>query len=183
MSIEEKIANNLSSHLNSINDKIAYLQARMVKVEESYDELLSILKSQLIQVKNEIVVTDDAIQYSRPYIDLSPAKAYDFYLDQDRNFVILDVASEFYERPVEMEEAIKIEHKLINNQQFELPGKNTPILVISEDGTTSILACETLNKLGYYMVYNISGGYKFWPGAQDFDDSDENDEDIVFKVA
>jgi rhodanese-related sulfurtransferase len=38
------------------------------------------------------------------------------------------------------------------------------VLVISENGTTSILACEFLNQMGFYNINNISGGYKFWPG-------------------
>ena len=47
---------------------------------------------------------------------------------------------------------------------MEIQARTTPILIISEDGTKSILACEFLVKRGFYNCNNISGGYKYWYG-------------------
>jgi rhodanese-related sulfurtransferase len=163
MSIEEKIKNSTGAEINLLKSQISHLQAQLLKTEEKYHKLMQILKAQLIQVKNNDKISDDAIMYSRPYSDLSPEKAYDYYKNENRNFVIIDVSHHMFEKPIELSEAIEIELEALETKVYELPSFNTPILVISEDGTRSIQACHKLNQLGYHIVFNISGGYKYWP--------------------
>lgn len=151
----------------SIEQKFLELQNKISEVEKKYDFLLEILRSQLVQVKNKDFLSDDTILRHNPYVDLDPKHAYDFYSNDDKIFYLLDVSGHYFEVPSIIEETNHIPYESLHENLDKLPSRNTPILVMSENGTKSIQACSLLNKHGYFMLYNVSGGHKFWPGHID----------------
>jgi rhodanese-related sulfurtransferase len=81
------------------------------------------------------------------------------------DFIFLDVSSEQFQSKANIQGIMKIPFSQLERRYAEIPSKTIPIMVISEDGLYSILACEILVRKGYFNVNNISGGHQFWPGA------------------
>ncbi len=162
--IEEKLKNNIFYQVNLINQKIEKLETSMVKLEDELRETISILKNHLVRVKNSERLPDENIIESRSYLDLSPEKAFELYNEKDKDFYVLDVSDKHYTSSLVIPEANKIPFEELKFRINELPNKSTPILIISENGTRSILACELLASFNYHNVNNVSGGYDYWLG-------------------
>lgn len=158
--------NNALFKMNKIASKLESLESHIYKLEEKIDKAFAIQRNHLIKVKNHEELSDEFIQSGFAYSDLSPQKAWRFFNNHDLNFLFIDVSHKDHKPIIEIPELVKIPLEELSQRLNEISGKNVPILIISEDGTRSILACELLNKLDYYNVNNISGGYKFWPGIR-----------------
>lgn len=130
------------------------------------------LQAQMVRIKNGERLPDDFVLNRRTYNDLSPERAMRLYEQKERDFVLLDVSSKSYRPEKELPEALKIPLEELGIRYKELVNKAVSVLIISEDGTRSILACEILNNRGYYNLNNISGGYKFWPAFRQSWDKD-----------
>lgn len=175
-----KLQNNIFFKLNEIMDRLDELEKRLNSLEKSTSDELEVQKCQLMRVKNGDSLSDDYILNGRSYSDLSPESAWDLYNEKDEDFILLDVSQKSFYPLEELPEAINIPLEELNLRAREIVNKATRIIVISEDGTRSILACEMLNRHGFYNVSNISGGYKFWLGFKDLrhkrgEDRDENE--------
>ena len=162
--MELKLQNNVFFTINKLNDRVNELQKQINELNIKLENSVSIERAHLLRIKNGDQLSDDYILNGRAYNDMSPEIAFDYYNQQDINYILLDVSEKGFSPISELPEAIKIPMHELNIRHKEIINKATPILVISENGTTSILACEFLNKMGFYNVNNISGGYKFWPG-------------------
>lgn len=128
--------------------------------------MVQIERNHLIRVKNHEEVSDEFIHQGRKYQDLSPEKAWKLYCNKDFDFILLDVSAADYTPMRQIPEAQHIPWAELKDRFFEINSKTTPILIISEEGTSSILACEFLIKRGFYNCSNVSGGYKHWKGFQ-----------------
>jgi rhodanese-related sulfurtransferase len=162
-----KLQNNIFFKLNEVMDRLDELERRMNRLEKESSDEFEIQKCQIMRLKNGDFVSDDYILNGRSYNDLSPEMAWDLYNERDLDFILLDVSQKSFHPLEELPEAINIPLEELNLRVRELVNKATRIFVISENGTRSILACEMLNKHGYFNVNNISGGYKFWPGFKE----------------
>lgn len=160
----DKLKNNIYFNLNLISNRISNLEERLVRLDEKMDENFKLLRSSLMRLKNKENLSDEFIMSGRSYYDLTPDRAFTNYNTQDRDFFLLDVSQKSYKPYKDLPEAHKIPLEELTIRHTEILNKNVSLYVISEDGTRSILACETLKKLGYTNLNNISGGYKFWPG-------------------
>ncbi|HAZ11874.1 MAG: hypothetical protein A2X86_07515 [Bdellovibrionales bacterium GWA2_49_15] len=152
--------------LDLINARLGNIEKNISRIDEKLDFSIALQRNHLIRVKNGEDVDDNMILYGKPYNDLSPAKAYEIFQNQDMDFIIVDVSSADYKLPKRIEGAIHIPFLSLEKRAGEIPSRITPILVISEDGLNSILACEQLIKRGFFNINNISGGHQFWPGHQ-----------------
>lgn len=159
-----KFQNNFFKNLNELSERLDKIEKRIDQLEEKMDTSFAIQSTNLMRVKNGQSLSDDYILNQRPYNDISPEKAYKIYSDKDADFLLLDVSSKGFYPERELPESVKIPFEELNVRLNELPGKTTSILVISENGTNSIKACELLSSNGYHNINNISGGHKFWPG-------------------
>ena len=152
--------------LEYINNRLANIEHNIARIDEKLEFSLCLQRNHLIRVKNGELIDDSMILYAKPYNDLSPQQAYEVFKNQNMNFIILDVTESTYNNTNKIREAIHIPLDQIPTRYVEIQNKTTPILVISEKGVRSILACESLIKKGYFNVNNISGGYEFWPDAK-----------------
>lgn len=157
---------NIFSQLQEFEKHIAQLEEKILVLEQRMEQEAQLTRNHLIRVKNHEEVSDDFIYYGRRYQDLTPEKAWKLYCNKDFDFIMVDVSAKDYEPIRKIPEALHIPWEEFPDRFYEISSKTTPILVISEDGTNSILACEFLVKRGYYNCNNISGGYKFWKGFQ-----------------
>lgn len=155
---------NILETLKLINSRLTNIEGNLVRLEEKLDLSLAIQRNHLIRIKNGEHLSDDMILMGRPYNDLSPEKAYSIYKNNNIDFMVLDVSKKTSTAPGTMDSCVKIPYEDLETRASEITSKTTPILVISEDGVTSILACELLVKRGFFNINNVSGGYKFWPG-------------------
>ena len=162
--------NNIFHAVNHLFDKVDALEKRINSVEEELEKQMYITRCQLMRVKNSEQLPDDYLLNGRPYNDLSPEKAFQMYNNLHLNFVVLDVSKKEYTPARELPEAIKIPLDELAIRHTELDSKIASYVVISEDGTSSILACEMLNRFGFYNLNNVSGGYKFWPSIRNKED-------------
>jgi rhodanese-related sulfurtransferase len=161
----------MSSDSLTLNQTVFDLKKRVRFLEDELDNLkneirksLQIKSYHLMRIKNGEELSDEFILGSLPYLDLSPEKAFELYNDEDRDFILLDVSDASHKPQEEFPEVRKIPYNLIEMNLSQLSNRSTTIFVISEDGIKSILACKKLNKLGFYNLSNISGGYAYWPG-------------------
>lgn len=160
----KKLDNNVFYHINNLTKEIATLEAKIFELEQKLNKALSIERNHLIRVKNKEDLSDDFLYNGRSYQDLTPEKAYKLYKNKDFDFILLDVSSKDYTPEEKLPEALHIPWEELKSRFLEVAQMTTPILVISEDGVKSVLACELLVKRGHYNCNNVSGGYKFWPG-------------------
>lgn len=149
--------------LEFINTRLTNIEKNINRIDEKVDYGLSLQRNLLIRIKNGEEIDDNAILYARPYNDLTPQKSYSLYKNLDANIIILDVTNKNFSEIERAKGALHIPLEELNTRYVEIPSKTTPILVLSEDGLNSILACEILVRKGHYNVNNVSGGYKFWP--------------------
>lgn len=156
--------NNIFSQLQLFEKEIARLEGRILELETNIHKLLEIERNHLIRIKNKEEVSDDFVQNGRTYLDLSPEKAWRLYRNPDFDFILIDVTSKDYEGHNRLPEAIHIPWEDFPERFIEINSRTTPLLIISEDGTHSVLACEFLVKRGFYNCNNVSGGYKYWKG-------------------
>jgi rhodanese-related sulfurtransferase len=155
---------NVFSQLQTFEKEIARLEGRILGLETSINKLIEIERNHLIRLKNGEQLSDDFVQNGRAYLDLSPDKAFKMYRNPNFDFILIDVTSIDFEDTSRLPEAIHIPWEDFSDRFIEIQTKTTPLFIISEDGTTSVLACEFLVKHGYFNCNNISGGYKFWKG-------------------
>lgn len=155
---------NLFSQLNHFEKQIEHLEEKILQLEQKLESMVALERNHLIRVKNGEELTDDYISSGRKYHDLSPEKAWKLYCNRDLNFILIDVSSYDYKPNHKIPEAIHMPWEEFQDRFIEIASKTTPILIISEDGTNSVLACEFLVKRGFYNCNNISGGYKYWKG-------------------
>jgi rhodanese-related sulfurtransferase len=149
--------------LEIVVQKIERIEKKLETMDEKLDLSISIQRNHLIRVKNQEPMKDEMILLGKPYNDLSPEDAYAIYSENSMDFIFLDVSSDYFQAPLELDSVIKIPLENLYEDYHALVNNKTPILIISEDGLKSILACEFLVKKGYFNVNNISGGYRFWP--------------------
>ena len=164
--MKSKVRNNVFYKFNEMSEQIQNLQEQIYKLNEKLEVYQDIERSHLMRVKNGEKLSDDYILNGRKYNDMSPEIAHKFYSQNDTHFILIDVSKEEFVPSIEFAEATKIPLDELNFRYKEIASKTTQILVISEDGVSSIKACEFLNKMGFYNINNISGGYKYWPESQ-----------------
>jgi rhodanese-related sulfurtransferase len=155
---------NVFSQLQNFERDISRLEGRILELETRIHKLLEIERNHLIRVKNKEEVSDEFILNGRTYLDLSPEKAWRLYRNPDFDFILVDVTSKDYQLQNRLPEALHIPWEEFQERFLEISSRTTPLLIISEDGTNSVLACEFLVKRGYYNCNNVSGGYKYWKG-------------------
>jgi rhodanese-related sulfurtransferase len=155
---------NIFTQLHIFERDIARLEERILELEVRIQKLLEIERNHLIRIKNGEEVSDEFILSGRTYLDLSPEKAWRLYRNPDFNFILLDVSSGDFEPQNRLPEALHIPWEELPDRFLEISSRTTPLMIISEDGTNSVLACEFLVKCGFYNCNNVSGGYKFWKG-------------------
>lgn len=158
--------NNIFAQLQHFEAEIARLEEQVLKLNQKIDQMVQIERNHLIRVKNNEEISDEFINQGRKYHDLAPEKAWKLYCNKDFDFILLDVSSADYKPLRQIPEAQHIPWNELAERFLEITSRTTPILVICEDGTNSILACEFLVKRGYYNCSNVSGGYKHWKGFQ-----------------
>jgi rhodanese-related sulfurtransferase len=150
--------------LEFLNNRLSNIERNIARLEEKLDFSLAIQRNHLIRIKNGPSINDEAILFSRPYNDITPQQAYDIFQDANQDFIILDVSEKNFKPKTVVTGSVHIPLENLATQYAEITSKTTPILVISENGLRSILACEMLIKKGFFNLNNISGGHEFWPG-------------------
>jgi rhodanese-related sulfurtransferase len=157
---------NIFAQFQVFEKHIEHLEERLLQLEQKIDLQLQIERSHIIRVKNHEDLSDEFLSNGRKYQDLSPEKSWNLYTDKDYDFILVDVSTKGYIPPFMLPEANKIPWEELQERFIEIKSRTTPILIISEDGTKSVLACEFLVKRGFFNCNNISGGYKFWKGPE-----------------
>lgn len=155
---------NVFGQLQKFESDISRLEGRILELETRIHKLLEIERNHLIRVKNKEEVSDEFILNGRTYLDLSPEKAWRLYRNPNFDFILVDVTSKDYGPQKRLPEALHIPWEEFPQRFLEISSRTTPLLIISEDGANSVLACEFLVKRGYYNCNNVSGGYKYWKG-------------------
>lgn len=155
---------NFTLGMNKLRTRVAELESQVEYLSDKLHDLETTEKIHMLRVKNGEDVSDDFIIKTSYYYDLNPEKAFEFYNQKDKDFILLDVSEEGYEPIADFPEVTRIPLEQLHFRSHELPNKAMSILVISEKGLRSILACKQLHLMGFYNINNISGGYKFWPG-------------------
>lgn len=150
--------------LELLNNRLTNIEKNIARIDEKLDFSIQLQRNHLIRVKNGDMIDDNMILMGAPYNDLSPQKAWQIIQNPDMDFAILDVSREdFRPKGGTLTGAIRIPFETLDRRWAEIQSRTTPILVISEDGLTSIRACELMVKKGYFNINNISGGYQFLP--------------------
>jgi rhodanese-related sulfurtransferase len=157
---------NLFAQIQAFEKHVEDLEGRIFQLEQKIEQMIEVERNHLIRVKNNEEVSDEFIQNGRRYQDLSPEKAWKLYCNRDFDFILIDVSEKEFTPEAKIPEAQHIPWEDFPERFYEITSRTTPILIISEDGTNSVLACEYLAKRGYYNCNNISGGYKHWVGFQ-----------------
>ena len=160
----KKLQNNPFYLINILSKRVGHLESQIVKLQEELDKQVQVHRSQLIRLKNQENLSDQHILNGNVYYDLSPEQASELYHDPDFDFILLDVSEVNYQPQFHFENAMRIPLEDLAFRHQEIQNKKTPILIISENGLRSILACELLAKLGYFNTNNISGGHQYWKG-------------------
>lgn len=155
---------NIFQTLELINNRLNNLERNLLRMEEKFDLSLAIQRNHLIRIKNGETVTSDMILYGRPYNDLTPHEAYQIFTNKNYDFLMIDVSKKEYTPETTIRDCLRLPLENLPKEYPSISSKTTPILVMSEDGIRSILACEFLIKKGYFNINNISGGHEFWPG-------------------
>ena len=100
-----------------------------------------------------------------PYIYTIDVQTAQARIAQDA-VLILDVRTQGEFASGHIPNAIHIPyHVLATYAQGAFPDMQQPILVYCQSGRRSLIAADTLQALGYYFIYNLSGGIQQWDGT------------------
>lgn len=152
--------------MNEESREIATLKSQINELEVKLLKEIEQVRFQLMRVKNGERLSDRYLSGGLKYQDLSPHQAWDFYSDPDKDFTLLDVSDKEFHSMEKLPEVKRIPMTELMVRVSELGAKTHAFLVISEDGTKSILACEILAELGFHNLNNVSGGYRYWPNKK-----------------
>lgn len=150
--------------LEYINNRLANIEKNISRIDEKLDFSIQLQRNHLIRVKNGEDIDDSLILMGRPYNDMTPQQAFTIYSNPDIDYIILDVSEKTFMPPGEIQGSIRIPFDELDRRYAELQSRTIPILILSENGLTSIRAAELLVKKGFFNINNISGGHQFWPG-------------------
>lgn len=171
-----KLEIDLSNEIKQLKKELLLLKKKVDGLNNQFQYKTLNERFHLLRVKNNDELSDQYILNGMGYLDLNPDKAFRLYNEIDKDYILLDVSAETYTPFKELKEARKIPLEKLEDNLHLIANKNQSIMIISENGVSSILACKILNKFGFYNLNNISGGYKYWPGFRlsydhhDFDD-------------
>lgn len=154
---------NFFKHVHSLEIKIKKLEAELSRVKSSSKHQIELLRNQLVLSKQGAPILDWAILKGYNYTDLSPTVAMEYYHNPNVIYQILDVSSQDHTPTHQFDQYCKIPLEEIEERYEELIGIKGMLLVISEEGLRSILACEKLAKHGIFNCFNVSGGYAYLP--------------------
>ena len=143
--------------------KVKMLEEQVYFLENELKVTKLVTSANLIRLKNKYFINDKAISNFNPYIDISAFQAYEIYHSNEHEFLLVDVENEEYDRPVTLDNTLKIPLDDLDHKIHEITSKSIPLFIISKDGIKSIDACEMLTGYGHFNCYNISGGYEKWP--------------------
>ena len=153
-----------SKEVEELELRVSNLESLIFTLKKKLHDLEQQNRSSTLRLNNQEKLSVDFITTNSRYQDLSPEKAFEFYNNKDRNFILLDVSSKDFKPIADFPEVLNIPLEYLADSLVKIPNQASSILIISEDGIKSILACEYLSKAGYYNLNNISGGYKYWLG-------------------
>lgn len=157
--------------LEFINSRLNNIEKNITRMDEKLDFSITLQRNHLVRIKNGEEIDDDMILMGRPYNDLSPKKAWAIYNNPNIDFIILDVSHKSFQGS-RLKDSLRIPIEELHIRFVEIPSKTVPVLIISENGLSSITACEMLVKKGFFNVNNISGGHEFWMGNEKTSTSD-----------
>ena len=152
--------------LEMINNRLSNIEKNISRIDEKIDYSITLQRNHLIRIKNGQDIDDSMILMGRPYNDLPPQRAFQITMDNDMDFMLLDVSRSEFPQDERIEGSISIPLEELESRHIEIISKTTPILVISEQGLRSSQACELLVKKGFFNLNNVSGGHEFWPGKR-----------------
>jgi rhodanese-related sulfurtransferase len=165
MSLKDALENNIYSVINRLVARVASLEARVMRMEERHARELAIQREHLVRIKNSEDLPDHHIRSGAAYRDLDPQAAWKLFQRADRDHVLVDVSSQGFEpRGKRPAECLRIPLEQLEARRDELPAGGVPLMIISEEGLRSVLACEFLVRHGHYSCENVSGGWQHWPG-------------------
>lgn len=111
---------------------------------------------------------DDLLAHARQSVPEMPPVVLKRMIDNEEEFILLDVrpAIQRAEGEIYADEVVTIPR---TDLEFEIlnaiKDKGATIVVYTRMGARSLLAAESLKKLGYTNVYNLSAGLKGWVRA------------------
>lgn len=154
---------NFFKHLHSLEIRISKLEKELKRQNEESEKQLNITRSQIVLAKQGAPIMDYAVMKGYSYTDLSPINALEIYENPNVIYTVLDVSKEDYSGNRGFDCYLKVPLENLEEKIEEIKKCKGMILIISEEGLRSILACEKLTDLGVYNCFNISGGYEYLP--------------------
>jgi len=153
----------IGKKIKKLTNKIKQLEQKILKLEQELVKDSAIINTNIIRLKNNYEVNDQAILEKSSYIDITAFKAHEIFQEDDSQFMILDICDSNFERPCQLPGVVNIPFDELSEKLKDIPSKTMPIYILSERGINSIHACEILSKKGFYNTYNVSGGYEKLP--------------------
>ncbi len=83
------------------------------------------------------------------------------WLDERRDFYLLDVRPEHEFKMCHIENAINIPFSMLETDAIKTP-QDRPLVVMCHHGVASQHACELLEKIGLKDLHNLEGGIHAW---------------------
>lgn len=163
MSLREKLQNNVFSAINGIAARIARLEQMVMQQQVRFERDLAIQRQHMVRIKNGEKLSDQFLMQGHAYRDLDPQTAWDIFRSEDADFIFLDVSARDFQvaRPGE---TLHIPLEELENRLSDFPNQSISIIVISEEGLRSVLACDFLVSRGFFNCNNVSGGWRHWRG-------------------
>ncbi|MDA8792794.1 rhodanese-like domain-containing protein [Bacteriovoracaceae bacterium] len=161
-SLQIKLQSNIFYRINILEQTIQTLETKISRLDRNLKHNVFKMKSNLINFMQTDSLNIESIFKEYNYIDLAPNTFHNI-TKSEHPFLILDVSKESSEKAEQFKNQnyYHIPFDQIKDKHGLLPSKIYPTIIISQDGTKSILACEELYKLGFYAIFNVSGGYNF----------------------
>lgn len=84
-------------------------------------------------------------------------------LKANKDFLLIDVREESEWKAGHLPHAMHLSKGLIERDiETKVPDLSTPLILYCGGGYRSILAAQSLQKMGYTQVWSMSGGWRAW---------------------
>lgn len=161
-----------------LNGLIEKLQKKFDSMQESYEEQIKVLKTQLATHVQGLPLSAQSVFSGLPYIEISKEKVAPFIQETPR-LLVLDVRSDDGWANGHIPNAKHIPAQQVFPRLVELADKNRPILTLCANGNTALTVAQLLSREGYRYVFNALGGMAGYQGPLELPTIDNTDESFI----
>lgn len=151
-------------NFSKLQERISNNEKDISKLEQELNYQIKLNRNYIFRLKNNHPISNEMIKLGYSYSEISADQFSEILKKGNKNYLILEVGK----HSCFQEKSIFIPLEEITEKSVRDLNHFTTIYVLSENGVSSVKACNKLVRLGFFNIIHISGGYESFPKDEKF---------------